>query len=97
MARFYDTYFKINYSQKRKLESTDNKENNDAPEVKKVKAGLLFVVAKQFVKDNYNIDAAPTMWQKWLRDHDRMRFAYQTNVWNPRPSGLCKKHCVVVE
>jgi len=67
------------------------------PEVKKVKAGLLFVIAKQFVKDNYNIDAAPTMWQKWLRDHDRMRFAYQTNVWNPRPSGLCKKHCVVVE
>ena len=67
------------------------------PEVRKVKAGLLFVIAKQFVKDNYNIDAAPTMWQKWLRDHDRMRFAYQTNVWNPRPSGLCKKHCVVVE
>ena len=67
------------------------------PEVKKVKAGLLFVIAKQFVKDNYNIDAAPTLWQKWLRDHDRMRFAYQTNVWNPRPSGLCKKHCVVVE
>lgn len=67
------------------------------PEVKKVKAGLLFVIAKQFVKDNYNIDAAPTMWQKWLRDHDRMRFAYQTNVWNPRPSGLCKKHCAVTE
>jgi hypothetical protein len=67
------------------------------PEVKKVKAGLLFVIAKQFVKDNYSLDAAPTLWQKWLRDHDRMRFAYQTNVWNPRPSGLCKKHCVVVE
>lgn len=67
------------------------------PEVKKVKAGLLFVIAKQFVKDSYAIDAAPTLWQKWLRDHDRMRFAYQTNVWNPRPSGLCKKHCVVVE
>ena len=67
------------------------------PQVRKVKAGLLFVIAKQFVKDNYNLDAAPTLWQKWLRDHDRMRFAYQTNVWNPRPSGLCKKHCVVVE
>jgi hypothetical protein len=67
------------------------------PEVKKVKAGLLFVIAKQFVKDSYNLDAAPSLWQKWLRDHDRMRFAYQTNVWNPRPSGLCKKHCVVVE
>ena len=67
------------------------------PQVRKVKAGLLFVIAKQFVKDNYNLDAAPTLWQKWLRDHDRMRFAYQTNVWNPRPSGLCKKHCVVTE
>lgn len=67
------------------------------PEVKKVKAGLLFVIAKQFIKDNYSIDLAPTMWQKWLRDYDRLRFAYQTDVWNPRPSGLCKKHCVVTE
>jgi hypothetical protein len=67
------------------------------PEVRKIKAGLLFVIAKQFVKDSYNIDAAPTLWQKWLRDYDRMKYAYQTNVWNPRPSGLCKKHCVVVE
>lgn len=67
------------------------------PEIKKVKAGLLFVIAKQFVKDSYNADSAPTLWQKWLRDYDRLRFAYQTNVWNPRPSGLCKKHCVVTE
>lgn len=67
------------------------------PEVKKVKAGLLFVIAKQFIKDNYSIELAPTMWQKWLRDYDRLRFAYQTDVWNPRPSGLCKKHCVVTE
>jgi hypothetical protein len=67
------------------------------PEVRKVKAGLLFVIAKQFIKDSYTVDSAPTLWQKWLRDYDRLRFAYQTNVWNPRPSGLCKKHCVVTE
>jgi hypothetical protein len=67
------------------------------PEVKKIKAGLLFVIAKQFVKDNYNIDNAPALWQKWLRDYDRMKSSYKNNVWNPRPSGLCKKHCVVTE
>lgn len=67
------------------------------PEVKKIKAGLLFVIAKQFVKSSYTIDTAPNLWQKWLRDHDRMKFAYANNVWNPRPSGLCKKHCVVLE
>jgi len=67
------------------------------PEVKKVKAGLLFVVCKQFIKDNYSIDTAPKLWQKWLRDYDRMKYAYKTNVWNPRPSGLCRKHCVVTD
>ena len=65
------------------------------PEVKKVKAGLLFVIAKQFVKDNYSVDKAPDLWQKWLKDYDRMKYAYKSDVWNPRPSGLCKKHCVV--
>ena len=65
------------------------------PEVKKVKAGLLFVIAKQFVKDNYSVDKAPDLWQKWLKDYDRMKYAYHSDVWNPRPSGLCRKHCVV--
>jgi hypothetical protein len=65
------------------------------PEVKRVKAGLLFVIANAFPKANYSIDQAPILWQKWLRDHDRMKGAYRTNTWNPRPSGLCRKHCVV--
>lgn len=66
------------------------------PQVKRVKAGLLFVIAAAFPKANYNKNDEPKMWQKWLRDYDRMKLSYTTNVWNPRPSGLCKKHCVVL-
>ena len=65
------------------------------PEVKKVKAGLLFVIANEFIKENYHVDNHDKMWSKWLKQHERMRAAYENDVWNPRPSGLCRKHCVV--
>lgn len=65
------------------------------PEVRKVKAGLLFVVCNEFIKSNYMVDEQDKMWQKWVRDYDRMKVSYINDVWNPRPSGLCRKHCVV--
>jgi RecB family exonuclease len=66
------------------------------PEVVRVKAGLLFVVARQFPKASYDRADEAKLWEKWLRDHGRMRRAYETNVWNPRTSGLCRNHCVVL-
>jgi RecB family exonuclease len=63
--------------------------------IKKVKAGLLFVIAKELVKENYHVDNQEKMWVKWLKDHDRLKASYANDVWNPRPSGLCRKHCVV--
>ena len=65
------------------------------PTIKKVKAGLLFVIAKDLVKANYHVDNEEKMWSKWLKDYERMKSAYINDVWNPRPSGLCRKHCVV--
>jgi len=67
------------------------------PKVKRVKAGLLFVVAKQFPKESYDRATDESrLWVKWLRDHGRMKRAYETGVWNPKTSGLCKNHCVVL-
>ena len=66
------------------------------PQVKRVKAGLLFVIANAFPKAEYTIDDEPGLWQKWLTDYAKMKMAYETGVWNPRTSGLCKKHCVVL-
>lgn len=67
------------------------------PYVKKVKAGLLFVVARAFIKDSYSIENESKLWGKWIAEHNRLKIAFKTDVWNPRPSGLCKKHCSVLE
>lgn len=66
------------------------------PDIRKVKAGLLFVVAKEFPKANYSVDDQPRLWEKWLSEYKRMEVAYKRDVWNAKPSGLCKKHCPVL-
>jgi hypothetical protein len=67
------------------------------PQVKRVRAGLLFVIAKAFIKDSYDSNNQDKMWLKWLKEINRLKFAHESNVWNPRPSGLCKKHCLVLD
>ena len=67
------------------------------PEIETVKAALLFVISKDFVKASYSKDEEPKLWRKWLTDYTSMEKAYERDVWNPRPSGLCKKHCIVTE
>jgi len=65
------------------------------PRIKKVKAGLLFVVCNVFIKGKYDISAEPKLWEKWMMKYKRMEAAYANNVWNPNPSGLCYRHCSV--
>lgn len=66
------------------------------PEIKKVKGGLLFVIANAFLKDNYHVDQQDVRWGKWIADRKRMAASYANDVWNARPSGLCRNHCVVL-
>ena len=68
------------------------------PEVTEVRAGLLFVVSKDLVKDTYKKkEEERILWHKWLTNYEKMEAAAENNVWNPRPSGLCKRHCAVTE
>ena len=67
------------------------------PEVERVKGALFFVVSKNFIKDSYDGENQDKMWAKWLAEFNRLKFAYENDVWNPRPSGLCKKYCPVLE
>src|SRR5210317_2264920 len=67
------------------------------PEVTKLNAGLLFVIAKSLVKAEYEIDLQQLLWSKWLANYAKMEKAFEVDVWNPKPSGLCKRHCQVVE
>jgi CRISPR/Cas system-associated exonuclease Cas4 (RecB family) len=67
------------------------------PQVKRVRAGLLFVIAEDFVKGKYGRDDESFMWQVWLSKFSKMEKAAETDVWNPRPSGLCRAHCPVTQ
>lgn len=66
------------------------------PEIRKVKGGLLFVVANHFKTAEYEANQEKTYWRQWMQDVGRLETALRTEVWNPSPSGLCRKHCVVV-
>jgi len=65
------------------------------PKVKRVKAGLLFVVANDFVKTEYE-QGNERAWLSWLEDTNRLEEAYKTEVWNPKPNFSCKNFCAVV-
>jgi RecB family exonuclease len=67
------------------------------PEIKTVRAGLLFVIANDLVKAKYEKTGQKDMWRKWVSEYGRMEKAFETGVWNPKPSGLCKRHCLVTE
>jgi len=65
------------------------------PKITHVRAGLLFVVSNDLVKDSYADSDAGMLWTKWTNIYSIMQMAEKRNVWNARPSGLCKRHCPV--
>jgi len=67
------------------------------PQVKRVKAGLVFVVADAFVPADYNVVDHDTLWAPWIKRYAALEAAHANDVWNPKPSGLCRAHCPVVD
>lgn len=93
----YKTGRSSKYADKGQLELMALSVFKHYPEVTKIKAGLLFVVAGNLIKETYEIDSESILWEKWLAKYANMKIAFDTEVWNPRPSGLCKRHCPVME
>lgn len=60
------------------------------PEVNTVKAALLFVVAKDVIKAEFTRQQLPEIWSKWAGRVGSVEKAIDVNVWNPRPSALCR-------
>jgi len=65
------------------------------PEVKKIKGGLLFVVANDFIKADYESEQQGVYWMRWLDDTARLEKSIELDVWNPRPNFSCKSWCPV--
>ena len=67
------------------------------PQVKHVKAGLVFLVAESLVKAEFTEDQQSIAWTKWLPEIERLETALETDVWNPKPNFTCRKFCAVVD
>lgn len=93
----YKTGKSARYAEKGQLELMALCVFQHFPEVEEVKAGLLFVIANELVRDRYQKSDRKNMWLKWLSEYGMMEKAFETGVWNPKPSGLCKRHCPVKE
>jgi CRISPR/Cas system-associated exonuclease Cas4 (RecB family) len=59
------------------------------PEVKRIKAGLLFVMHESFMDEEYSRDQIPKLWNAFSTDLERLKISYENDVWNPNPTPLC--------
>jgi hypothetical protein len=65
--------------------------------VKRVKAGLIFLVARDLIKAEFTDDQQSNAWAKWLPEIERLETAFETDVWNPKPNFTCRKFCAVMD
>lgn len=93
----YKTGKSARYADKGQLELMALAMFKHFPQLQKIRAGLVFVVSNEFVKDKYDTETEKKLWQKWLGEYAKMETAAENDVWNPRPSGLCRAHCLVTE
>mgnify|MGYP003122193419 FL=1 len=93
----YKTGKSAQYADKGQLELMALSVFRHFPQVESVKAGLLFVVCNELIREEYSVTEQKRLWSKWLEDFSYMKTAYIDEVWNPKPSGLCRMHCPVLE
>jgi hypothetical protein len=65
------------------------------PQLKKLKASLLFVVSKDFIKEDFQAEFGLSIFSELNGLLTHRETAYNTDTWNPRPNGLCRKWCSV--
>ena len=63
------------------------------PDLQKIKASLLFVVAKELIKAEYEVERGLDIFAKLHDILQQREIAYQTGVFNPKPNGLCRRWC----
>ena len=66
------------------------------PHIRAVKGGLLFVLKGTVSRMRLEAENSDTAWWYFRNDVAKLEKAYETGVWNPQQSGLCRKHCPVL-
>ena len=93
----YKTGKSARYADKGQLELMAMATFKHYPQIKKVQGALLFVVANDMIREAYLQEAQTDLWSDWLKRYTAADKAVRANVFNPRPSGLCRQHCLVLE
>ena len=60
------------------------------PHVEIVRAGLLFVVSKEFIQKKHTVDMKLEYLEPQIQQLSRLEAALENGTWNPVTSGLCK-------
>lgn len=66
------------------------------PHIRKVSSGLLFVLKGTSSKHTVHREQQEDLWWRWRERVARLDASLYHGVWNPKSSGLCKKHCPVL-
>jgi len=66
------------------------------PQVKRVRAGLLFVIHTNFIKEKYEREKEMELWNKWLPETNKLEMAHEKNVWNAKQNFTCRGWCPVM-
>lgn len=63
--------------------------------VRKIKTSFWWLPAAKADNEEFDAEAVPLIWQEFEPRVERMREAYEEDVWQKRPSGLCRGWCPV--
>lgn len=66
------------------------------PHIREVSSGLLFVVKDSVVRHRVHREQWAELWWGFRERVARLDASLYHDTWNPKSSGLCKKHCPVV-
>jgi hypothetical protein len=59
------------------------------PEVKFIKAGLLFVMHNSFMPEQYERGQIDSLWNYFTPDLERLTVSYENDTWMANPTPLC--------
>lgn len=65
------------------------------PEVESIKSGLIFLVSKEILREEYKTEQFNDMISEWSNLITRMDVAYKTSVFNAVPNFSCRRFCPV--
>lgn len=66
------------------------------PKIKRVNGALLFVMGNHIVKCRIDAEDRHSHWWDYRQRVANIEQALDADVWNPKSSGLCRKHCPVL-